>query len=48
MNRHIPAGKVRFDDVKVQLRKELEKNKTNAVRAALDKKLRQNAKVETL
>ena len=48
MNKHLPAGKVPFDAVKVQLRKELEKQKTNEVRAALDKKLRQNAKVETL
>lgn len=48
MNRHIPAGIMKFEDVKVQLRKELEKSKTNQVRAALDKKLRQGAKVETL
>jgi len=48
MNRHIPAGKVKFEDVKVQLQKQLEKDKTNQVRAELDKKLRQNAKVETL
>ncbi len=48
MNKHVPAGKAPFDMVKAQLRKELEKNKTNEVRAALDKKLRQNAKVETL
>jgi len=48
MNRHVPAGKKKFDDVKDNLRKELEKRKTNEVRAALDKKLRQNAKVETL
>ncbi len=48
MNRHVPAGTMKFDDVKVQLQKQLEKDKTNQVRAALDKKLRQNAKVETL
>ena len=48
MNKHVPAGKVPFADVKDKLRKELEKNKTEQVRAALDKKLRQNAKVETL
>jgi hypothetical protein len=34
--------------VKEPLRKEMEKNKTNEVRANLDKKLRQNATVETL
>jgi len=48
LNKHVPAGKTPFEDVKVPLRKELEKSKTEQVRAALDKKLRQNAKVETL
>ncbi len=48
MNRHIPAGKMKFEAVKDQLRKELEKRKTNEVRAALGKKLRKNAKIETL
>jgi hypothetical protein len=48
MNRHVPEGEMKFADVKVQLQKQLEKNKTDQVRAALDKKLRQNAKVETL
>jgi peptidyl-prolyl cis-trans isomerase SurA len=48
MNRYIPQGKRKFEEVKDTLRKELEKRKTNEVRAALDKKLRQNAKVETL
>jgi peptidyl-prolyl cis-trans isomerase SurA len=48
MNRRVPAGKRKFEDVKDSLRKELEKRKSNQVRAALDKKLRQNAKIETL
>ncbi|MGA2906009.1 MAG: peptidyl-prolyl cis-trans isomerase [Candidatus Korobacteraceae bacterium] len=48
LNKHVPAGKTPFEDVKVPLRKELEKQKTNEVRAAFDKKLRQSAKVETL
>jgi len=48
MNKHVPAGKVPFDQVKDKLRKELQQAKTNQVRAALDKKLRANAKVETL
>ena len=48
MNKHVPAGKAPFDTVKNQLRTELQKNKTNDVRAALGKKLLQNAKVETL
>lgn len=48
MNRHIPPGKTKFEDVKVELQKQLEKSKTNQVRSALGKKLRQGAKVETL
>jgi parvulin-like peptidyl-prolyl isomerase len=48
LNGHRPTGKAKFDDVKDGLRKELEKQKTNEVRAALDKKLHQNAKVEVL
>ncbi|MGD0632041.1 MAG: peptidyl-prolyl cis-trans isomerase [Terracidiphilus sp.] len=48
MNRHVPAGKTPFEQVKVPLRKELEKGKTEQVRTALDKRLHQNAKVETL
>ena len=48
MNRHVPAGKVKFEEAKVQLKPEVEKQKTNEVRAALGKKLRQNAKIETL
>ena len=45
---HVPAGKIKFEDVRVQLMKQLQDRKTNEVRAALDKKLRQNAKVEVL
>jgi peptidyl-prolyl cis-trans isomerase SurA len=45
---HTPAGKTRFEDVKAQLGKELQQNKTNQIRAALDKKLRQNAKIEEM
>ena len=48
LNQHIPAGKIKFEDVKAQLMKQLQSKKTEAVRAALDKKLRQNAKVEVL
>jgi len=48
LNQHIPAGKVPFEDVQAQLIKQLQAKKTNEVRAALDKKLRQNAKVEVL
>ena len=45
---HTPAGEAPFEDVKAQLQKELEQSKTNQVRAALDNKLRQNAKIEEL
>lgn len=48
LNRHIPAGKTPFVQVKDKLRVELEKQKTNEVRAAFNKKLQQTAKVETL
>ncbi|HLH10143.1 MAG TPA: peptidyl-prolyl cis-trans isomerase [Terriglobales bacterium] len=48
MNKHIPAGMMKFDDIKVDLRKQMEKNKINQVRSALDKKLLQHAEVETL
>ena len=48
LNKHIPAGKVKFEDVKVQLMKQMQQKKTNDVRAAFDKKLRQSAKVEVL
>jgi peptidyl-prolyl cis-trans isomerase SurA len=45
---HIPAGKRTFEQVKDPLRKELEKRKTEEVRAALDKRLRKAAKVEEM
>lgn len=48
MQEHTPAGKTRFEEVKLQLQKELKEIKTNQLRIALDKKLRQNAKVEEL
>ena len=48
MNKHIPAGKIKFADVQVQLMKQLQDKKTNEVRAALGKKLRQSANVEVL
>jgi len=48
MNKHVPAGRTPFEQVKIELRKELEQQKTNQVRAALGKKLRETAKVETL
>lgn len=48
LNQHLPAGKRTFDQVKDSVRKELEKHKTEEVRAALDKRLRKAAKVEEL
>jgi|HubBroStandDraft_1064217.scaffolds.fasta_scaffold98152_2 peptidyl-prolyl cis-trans isomerase SurA len=48
LGEHTPPGKAKFEDVKAQLEKELQQNKTNQVRSALDKKLHQNAKIEVL
>ncbi len=48
LREHRPAGKARFLDVKAQLIKELQQKKTNQLRAALDKKLKLNAKIEEL
>lgn len=48
LNKHVLAGTYKFADVKDQLRKELKDTKTNQLRASLDKRLRQNAKIETL
>lgn len=48
LNQHIPAGKTKFEDTKASLMKDLQKQKVEQTRAALDKRLRQNAKVEEL
>lgn len=48
LQEHTPAGKTKFEEVKSQLEKELQSKKSNEIRAALDKKLRQNAKIEEL
>jgi len=48
LNAHVPAGNQSFDQVKVQLRKDLQKEKYESLRAALDKSLRAKAKVEVL
>jgi len=45
---HTLAGKKKFDEVKAQLEPQLEKSKENQIRAELDKKLRQTAKIEVL
>ncbi len=46
LNAHVPAGKVAFEEVKDRLLKDLEKRKYDQLRADLDKRLRQHAKVE--
>jgi peptidyl-prolyl cis-trans isomerase C len=48
LNAHTPAGKVPFEEVKNKLRTDLEKAQTEKLRADLNKRLRQNAKVEEL
>jgi peptidyl-prolyl cis-trans isomerase SurA len=48
LREHTPAGKAKFEDVQAQLKKELPQTKRNQLRAALDKKLRQNAKIEEM
>jgi F0F1-type ATP synthase delta subunit len=46
LNAHIPEGKQKFEAIRVTLAKDLQQQKTNQLRAALDQKLRQNAKVQ--
>jgi parvulin-like peptidyl-prolyl isomerase len=48
LQEHILAGKLKFEDVKAKLERDLQQSKTNQLRATLDKKLRQNAKIEEL
>ncbi len=48
LNAHAPAGKRTFAQVKDALRQSLEREKYERLRAGLDQKLRQNAKVQEL
>jgi peptidyl-prolyl cis-trans isomerase SurA len=48
LNGHVQAGKYKFAEVQKDLRKQMEQQKTEHVRAALDAKLKQSAKIETL
>jgi hypothetical protein len=48
LQEHSPAGKAKFENVSAQLEKELQQSKRNRLRAALDQKLRQNAKIEEM
>jgi len=46
LNQHTLAGKAKFEDVEAQLKGELPATRKNQLRASLDRKLRQNAKIE--
>lgn len=48
LNGYTPAGKAAFAEVKAQIVSELQKSKTEELRAELHKRLRKNAKVEVL
>ncbi len=48
LDAHAPAGKYTFAQVKEPLKQNLQKEKSEKLRASLDKRLRQNAKVEEL
>jgi len=48
LNKHVAAGKKKCEEVKGQLIQQLEKTKTNQIRANLDKKLKERAKIEVL
>jgi parvulin-like peptidyl-prolyl isomerase len=48
LQEHKAAGKQKFEEVKAQLEKELQDKKRNQLRSALDKKLREAAKIEEM
>jgi peptidyl-prolyl cis-trans isomerase SurA len=48
LQEHALAGKVKFEEVKDQLIKDMQQNKTNELRSALDKKLREHARIEEM
>ena len=48
LNAHTPAGRYTFEQVKDKLIQNMQREKSEQLRAALDKKLRQNAKVQEL
>jgi len=45
---HTPAGQTKFEEVKPQLKTELQQSRRNQLRASLDQKLRLNAKIEEM
>ncbi len=48
LNAHIPAGGTPFAEVKAKLMTDMQKEKTEQLRATLDKKLRKTARIEVL
>jgi parvulin-like peptidyl-prolyl isomerase len=48
LNAHVPAGVAPFAEVKAKLMTDMQKSKTDQLRAELNKKLRKTAKVEVL
>ncbi len=48
LNGHVPQGKTALEEVKQQLRIDLQKRRHDQLRVSLDQKLRKNAKVEVL
>jgi hypothetical protein len=48
LNARTPAGVTPFAEVKVKLMNDMQKSKTEQLRAALDKKLRETARIEVL
>jgi parvulin-like peptidyl-prolyl isomerase len=48
LQEHKPAGKPRFEEVKDKVQNDLQETRRNQLRSALDKKLRENAKIEQM
>jgi parvulin-like peptidyl-prolyl isomerase len=48
LQEHQPRGKAKFEEVKAKLEKDLQDTKRNQLRSALDKRLRENAKIEQM
>jgi parvulin-like peptidyl-prolyl isomerase len=48
LNAHIPAGTTPFDEVKTKLATDLQKERNEQLRSALNKRLRKTAKIEVL
>src|SRR5579872_176964 len=46
LGEHVPAGQTKFEEVRAQLAKELQQTRRNQLRAALDRRMRQKAKIE--